>query len=74
MIPDCVLPNKHYAEETITDVLDDILSTDDALDSPSESTMIRWHHWLIMNTFNIDGHLKSIAFRKLGFTEELLKS
>ena len=35
--------------------------------------MIRWHHWFIINEFNIEGHMKSIGYRLLGFSEELPK-
>ena len=69
------VPYKHYNEETISGVLDDIVNPDDE-DSeiyPSEKTMLRWHHWFILNQFNIEGHMKSIGYRLLGFKEELLK-
>lgn len=75
MLPDCLVPYKHYNEETISGVLDDIVNPDDE-DSeiyPSEKTMLRWHHWFILNQFNIEGHMKSIGYRLLGFKEELLK-
>lgn len=76
MLPDILTPFKHYNEETISGVLDDVVSSDDA-DSeiyPSENTMIRWHHWFMVNEFNIEGHMKSIGYRLLGFSEELLGS
>lgn len=41
---------------------------------PSEKTMLRWHHWYILNQFNMEGHMKSIGYRLLGFKEELLRS
>lgn len=76
MLADFLVPYKHYGEEAISGVLDGIvLPTDaDSEESPSERTMLRWHHWLMHNQLNIDGHLKSIAYRELGFSEELLKS
>ena len=37
-------------------------------------TMNRWHHWLMANEQYIDGTLKSVGFRDLGFGEELLRS
>ena len=76
MLPDLLLPNKHYPEETIAGVLDGIVGTDD-MDSesyPSEKTMTRWRHWFMFNQLNIDGHMKSIGYRILGFNEELLTS
>ena len=54
--------------------MDDIVNSDDE-DSeiyPSEKTMLRWHHWFILNQFNIEGHMKSIGYRLLGFKEESL--
>ena len=76
MLPDCLTPYKHYNEETISGVLDGIVNSDDE-DSemyPSEKTMLRWHHWYILNQFNTEGHMKSIGYRLLGFKEELLRS
>ena len=51
MLPDFLVPYKHYNEETISGVLDGIVNPDDE-DSevyPSEMTMLRWHHWFILN-------------------------
>ena len=76
MLPDFLVPYKHYNEETISGVLDGIVNPDDE-DSeiyPSEKTMLCWHHWLILNQFNMEGHMKSIGYRLLGFKEELLRS
>ena len=76
MLPDILMPFKHYNEETISGVLDGIVTPEDE-DSetcPSEDTMIRWHHWFIINEFNIEGHMKSIGYRLLGFSEELLET
>ena len=76
MLPDILTPFKHYNEETISGVLDGIVTPEDE-DSetcPSEDTMIRWHHWFIINEFNIEGHMKSIGYRLLGFSEELLET
>lgn len=76
MLPDCLLPYKHYEEDVIEGVLDEVITPDDQ-DSdgfPSEITMRRWHHWMAMNESNVNGHLKSVAFRELDFSEELLRS
>ena len=67
MLPDFLVPYKHYNEETISGVLDGIVNPDDE-DSevyPSEMTMLRWHHWFILNQLNIEGHMKSIGYRLL---------
>lgn len=76
MLADFMVPFKHYSEEVISGVLDGVVlpSDEDSADYPSEQTMIRWHHWLMKNKLNIDGQLKSIAYRELDFSQELLKS
>ena len=57
-------------------VLDGFVTPEDAdsEDRPSADTMKRWHHWLMANEQYIDGTLKSVGFRDLGFGEELLRS
>ena len=76
MLPDMLVPYKHYREETVSGVLDGIVSPDDedSENYPSEQTMVRWHHWFMANRLNIEGQMKSIGYRLLGFNEELLKS
>ena len=75
-LPDCMVPYKHYSAEVISGVLDGFVTTEDedTEDYPCEATIHRWHHWLMANALRIDGYLKSIGYRLLGFTEELLKS
>lgn len=76
MLPDFLVHHKHYVTEVISGVLDGIVSPedDDSEDRPCEDTMRRWHHWLMANELYIDGVLKSIAYRELCFSEDLLKS
>lgn len=75
-LPDFLVPYKHYKAEIISGVLDNIVSSDDLEDEdyPCEATMNRWHHWLGSNQANIDGYLKSIGYRLLGFSKDLLNS
>ena len=74
-LPDFMIPNKHFSARTISKVLEDVITPDTFTgDHPSESTMIRWHLWLKINRTLIDGILKSLAHRQLGFSEKLLKS
>ena len=75
-LPDCLVPYKHYASEVISGVLDGIVTPedDDSADYPCEMTMRRWHCWLEANRLRIDGYLKSIGYRLLGFSTELLGS
>lgn len=75
-LPDFLTPFKQYATEIISGVLDGIVQSDDedSADHPCEETMSRWHHWLMANQLRIDGYLKSVGYRLLGFSEELLNS
>lgn len=75
-LPDFLVPYKHYTTEIISGVLDNIVSAEDLDDEdyPCEETMKRWHQWLQLNKENIDGHMKSIGYRLLGFSEELLNT
>ena len=76
MLPDFMVPFKHYTSEVISGALDGVVTADD-LDSenhPCATTISRWHHWLMKNKLRIEGTLKSIGYRLLGFSEGLLKS
>ena len=76
VLPDCLVPYKHYASEVISGVLDGVIAPDDTEDEdyPCEATMLRWKNWLTVNRLRIDGYLKSIGHRLLGFGQELLES
>ena len=76
MLPDLMAKFKHYSAEVISGVLDGIIRPDDAdaEDHPCEDTMKRWHHWFMANELRIDGTLKSVGCRDLGFDEVLLRS
>ncbi len=74
MLPDFLAPFKHYLESVVVDAIEDRIVPDRSDDRPSSKTVIRWKHWLMKNAFNIDGQLKSIGYRELGFSMELLKS
>lgn len=75
-LPDFMAPFKQYAVEVISGVLDEIIQSDDedSMDYPCEETMLRWKRWLAVNQLRIDGYLKSIGYRLLGFSLELLNS
>ena len=75
-LPYFLVPYKHYKTDIISGVLDNIVSPDDLDDEdyPCEETMKRWHHWFRSNHENIDGFMKSIGYRFLGFGEDLLNS
>ena len=76
MLPDLMVKFKQYSAELISGVLDGIVRPDDAdsEDRPCEDTMKRWHHWFMANELRIDGTLKSVGCRDLGFDEALLRS
>lgn len=75
-LPDCSVPYKHYGNEVIENVLDEVSTTEDASteDYPCEATMNRWKQWLSLNLLRIEGTLRSFAATLLGFSEKLLKS
>ena len=55
-------------------MLDDIIAADDTEDEdyPCEATMFRWKLWMMRNRLRIDGYLKSVAHRMLGFDQWIL--
>ena len=74
MLPKCLAPFKHYEETVIEDAIDGEIVPEESDDRPSVRTVLRWNHWLMANITQIDGYLKSIGYRELGFSAELLKS
>ena len=74
MLPDFMVPFKHYAEDVISDVVND--KSDQAMicAGPSTATISRWKRWVRLNSADVDGYLKSLGHRELGFSRELLKS
>ena len=74
MLPDFMVPFKHYTEDVISDCMNDNTDQSQICSGPSSSTIDRWKRWLVLNTPDIDGQLKSIGHRELGFTKELLNS
>ena len=74
MLPDVLVPYKHYAEAVITDIVDERIKPEECDFRPSENTVKRWKAWLDSNKQNINGFLRSIGHRVLGFGRELLTS
>ena len=74
MLPDVLVPFKHYEESVIGDALDDRITPDTSDDRPSAMTVNHWKFWLELYESDIDGNMKSIGYRELGFSVELLKS
>ena len=74
MLTDRLLPYKHYEQPVIRDSLDGCLDLDEAGNAPSAESIKRWGHWLMANSLDIEGYVKSIAHRELRFREDLLKT
>ena len=75
MLPDLLIPYKHYAEEIISGVIDGVVEADDedSENFPSEMTMTRWNHWYVVNRLKMEGYVKSIDYQRLGLDKELIK-
>ena len=74
MIPDFLVPYKHYEEPIICDAVDERIDPAESDDRPSSQSIRHWKYWVLLNADDINGHLKSVAHRELGYGEELLKS
>ncbi|SDM07860.1 hypothetical protein SAMN04487833_1644 [Sarcina sp. DSM 11001] len=74
MLPDRLLPYKHYEQPVIRDSLDGCLDPGEAGNAPSAESIKRWGHWLMSNSLDIEGYVKSIAHRELRFSGDLLKT
>ena len=74
MLTDFMVPFKHYTEDVISDIVNESSDKSMPCEGPSTATISRWKRWIRLNTTDINGHLKSIGHRELGFTKELLKS
>lgn len=74
MLPDFMVPFKHYTEDVISDCVNDTAEQSQICSGPSAATIDRWKRWMELNTPDIDGQLKSIGHRELGFSKELLNS
>lgn len=75
-LPDILAPYKHYHLDIIMGMLDGrlIQGEDEYENYPCEKTVERWEAWLAQNKTDIDGCLKSVGYRLLGYGEELLYS
>ena len=69
-----MVPFKHYTEDVVSDSVNDNAEHAQLCDGPSLATIRRWKRWIELNASDIDGQLKSIGHRELGFSKELLNS
>lgn len=76
LLPDMCIPYKQYESGIIEDVIDGTLD-EDALceeESPCESTLKRWRKWAESFLKNVEGHIRSAAYRILELSDEFLSS
>ena len=74
MLPDFMVPFKHYTEDVISDCVNHNSEESQICSGPSASTIDRWKRWMELNKPDIDGHLKSIGHRELGFSKKLMNT
>lgn len=75
-LPDCMCPYKHYDTGLIEDVVDGVVSEQDreTEDYPCEGTMKHWKWWVQGNQANMEGQIKSAAYRFLDLKDAFLRS
>jgi hypothetical protein len=76
LLPVISLPYKHYDAGVIEDVIDGTIN-EEALSeeyNPSESTLQRWRKWAERLMKDLEGHMRSAAYRILEMTEEFLNT
>ena len=76
LLPDILLPYKHYEADLIEAVIDGLVGEDDPglEDGPSESTVKRWREWGRRLAIEAEGKIRSAAYRILDLPEEFLGS
>jgi len=76
LIPDELLPYKHYESELIEAVIDGVVSEDDESleEGPSAESMKRWRAWWEKLKAGAEGKIRSAAYRILDLSEQFLGS
>lgn len=72
LLPDFMVPYKHYEAEAVSDVLDEVITEESPVDCPSIQTMRHWKVWLYFNKDRIEALFRGIGYRVLGFSEEFI--
>ena len=72
LLPDFMVPYKHYEEEAVSDVLNEVITEESPVDFPSVQTMRHWKAWLLLNKDRIESLFRGIGYTILGFGEELI--
>ncbi len=75
-LPDCSVPYKHYGNEVIENVLDEVSTPEDASteDYPCESNHETVETLVCRESLRVEGTLRSVGTTLLGFGDQLLKS
>ena len=76
LLPDKSVPYKHYDSGVIEDVIDGTIN-EEALsedDYPSASTLYRWRRWAKQLLKDLEGSIRSAAYRILELSSEFLSS
>ena len=76
LLPDELLPYKHYDAELIEAVIDGVASEEDEAleEGPSPVTMKRWQEWWERLRAEAEGRIRSAAYRILDLSEQFLGS
>ena len=76
MLPVIFVPMKHYGSEEISDVVSGKVQPDDGRTDvyPCIGTMLLWLEWFSANLSYIEAMIRSIANRRLGFSDIILES
>ena len=72
MLPDKMVPFKHYEEAVIKKVLDGEIAEETPIDFPSTQTLRRWIAWLLFNADRIEGILRGVGYQILGYGKDFL--
>lgn len=73
-LADFMIPFKQYTGEVIEDVIEGVISEDDPVDYPCDMTMQHWRWWAQYNEPQMEGQIRSAAYRFLDYSEKFLKS
>lgn len=73
ILPDFLVPYKHYSSEVIQDVLDEVVDeeTPEDADGPSPLTMKEWKLWFKKNFLRMEALAKTAILNILGLEEEI---
>ena len=72
LLPAFMIPYKHYEEEAIADVLDEVITEESPIDYPGIQTMRRWIAWFLHNKDRIEGVFRNAGYQILGLGEGFL--